>query len=57
MRGAMEAVAFGLGLGFGFGLAFGSAFGAASDLGGGPVYLLASSCRKSHFVALHEPKA
>ena len=55
MRGAMEAVAFGLGLGFD--LAFGSAFGAASDLGGGPVYLLASSCRKSHFVALHEPKA
>ena len=55
IRGAMEAVA--LGLGFGLGFAFAPAFAAAKDLGGGPVYLLESSCKKSHFAALHDPNA
>ena len=55
MRGAVVAVAFGLGFGISF--AFASAFAAAEDLGGGPVYLLESSCKKSHFAALHDPNA
>ena len=51
----MEALA--LGFGFGFGFVFGSALAAAKDLGGGPVYLLELSCKKSHFTVSQEPKA